>query len=350
MKVFLIDNNKIIKYILPSKIDDSFLITYNDPEVKECLISFEGINNKWYLKSNGNVNIIENNEEIESKEVEEYKKYILKVVGKKDYLELYFLPSKETLFKLGFTGLNSFSVGADASCQIYYETSDLTKVQAIFKILNDEWTISCINDDQYKVFVNNFRVNVKKLKSGDVIFLGGLKIVWMKEFICVNNPRNSLKITGMKLITDETIENIEIAPVSEDEKFVELYDKDDYFVHYPSIRERLEEKEVVVDAPPSEEKDNSMPFILTMGTSIIMMSSSFMMTYNVFYGFSQGRTIWSVLPQMVMGISMLIGGLIMPRITQAWQKKQRKKREALRQEKYSEYLVEKDRELQLIIN
>lgn len=349
MKVFLIDNNKIIKYILPSKIDDSFLITYNDPEVKECLISFEGINNKWYLKSNGNVNIIENNEEIESKEVEEYKKYILKVVGKKDYLELYFLPSKETLFKLGFTGLNSFSVGADASCQIYYETSDLTKVQAIFKILNDEWTISCINDDQYKVFVNNFRVNVKKLKSGDVIFLGGLKIVWMKEFICVNNPRNSLKITGMKLITDETIENIEIAPVSEDEKFVELYDKDDYFVHYPSIRERLEEKEVVVDAPPSEEKDNSMPFILTMGTSIIMMSSSFMMTYNVFYGFSQGRTIWSVLPQMVMGISMLIGGLIMPRITQAWQKKQRKKREALRQEKYSEYLVEKDRELQLII-
>ena len=46
---------------------------------------------------------------------------------------------------------------------------------------------------------------------------------------------------------------------------------------------------------------------------------------------------------------MLIGGLIMPRITRAWQKKQRKKREELRQTKYSEYLADKNRELQLII-
>ena len=205
------------------------------------------------------------------------------------------------------------------------------------------------NDDNYKVFVNNFRINVRKLKSGDVIFLGGLKIVWMNAFICVNNPRNSLKITGMKLISDDNTSNGEILPVSEDEKSIELYDKDDYFVHYPSIRETVEESEVVVDAPPNEEKDNSMPFILSMGTSIIMLSSSFMMTYNVFYGFSQGRTIWNVLPQLVMGISMLIGGLIMPRITRAWQKKQRKKREALRQEKYSAYLQDKNRELQLII-
>lgn len=349
MKVFLIDNNKIIKYILPSKIDDSFLITYNDPEVKDCLISFEGANNKWYLKSNGNVNIIEKGEEVDNIEVIEYRKYILKVVGKKNYLELFFLPSKETLFKLSFSGLDSFSVGADPSCQIYYNSADLAKVEAIFKVIDGNWTISCINDDNYKVFVNNFRINVKKLKSGDVIFIGGLKIVWMKEFICVNNPRNSLKITGMKLISDDNTSNGEILPVSEDDKMVELYNKDDYFVHYPSIRETLEEKEVVVDAPPNEEKDNSMPFILSMGTSIIMMSSSFMMTYNVFYGFSQGRTIWNVLPQLVMGVSMLIGGLIMPRITRAWQKKQKKKREALRQEKYSKYLADKDRELQLII-
>lgn len=349
MKVFLIDNNKIIKYILPSKIDDPFLITYNDPIVKECLISFEGANNKWYLKSNGNVNIVENNEEIDNIEVIEYRKYTLKVVGKKNYLELYFLPSKETLFKLSFGKLDNFSVGADPSCQIYYNSSDLTKVEAIFKIIDGAWTISCINDDNYKVFLNNFRVSIKKLKSGDIIFLGGLKIVWMKEFICVNNPRNSLKITGMKLISDENTSNGELLPVSEDEKLVELYDKDDYFVHYPSIRENVEEKEVIVDAPPSEEKDNSMPFILSMGTSIIMLSSSFMMTYNVFYGFSQGRTIWSVLPQMVMGISMLIGGLIMPRVTRAWQKKQKKKREALRQEKYSKYLTDKDRELQLLV-
>ena len=121
-----------------------FLITYNDPEVKDCLISFEGASNKWYLKSNGNVNIVENNEEIETLEVIEYRKYTLKVVGKKNYLELFFLPSKETLFKLSFSGLDSFSVGSDPSCQIYYDSSDLTKVEAIFKLVDGQWTISSI--------------------------------------------------------------------------------------------------------------------------------------------------------------------------------------------------------------
>lgn len=43
MKVFLVDNNKISKYILPSKIDDTFLVSYNNGN-KDILITLEGKN------------------------------------------------------------------------------------------------------------------------------------------------------------------------------------------------------------------------------------------------------------------------------------------------------------------
>ena len=349
MKVFLIDNNKIIKYMMPLRIGESFLINYSSSNIKDCLITFDGILDKWYLRSNGSVNIIENNLEIDKVLVEPYKRYTLKIVGKSDLIELFFLPAKETLFKLDFSKLDNFSVGSSDTCHICYNSSDLTSVQAMFKKVGEDWVISCVNDEAYKVFINNNRVTIKKLKSGDVIFIGGLKIVWMGSFMCVNNPRNSLKITGMELVKDTDTEQGEILPVSEDDKYTELYDKDDYFAHYPAIRESVVEKQVKIDSPPGEEKENTMPFILTMGSTIVMMSSSFVMAYNVGYGFYTGREALSMVPQMVMCISMLIGSLLLPRLASHWQKKQREKREALRQEKYSDYLQKKDRELQLLV-
>mgnify|MGYP002644801950 CR=1 FL=1 len=349
MKVFLIDNNKIIKYMLPLRVDDSYLISYNSSNIKDCLITFVGENDSWYLKSNGTVNIVENNQEVDKVLVEPYKKYTLKIVGKSNLIELYFLPVKETLFKLDFSKLDNFSIGASETCHICYNSSDLTSVQAMFKLVGDDWVISCVNDENFKVYINNNRVTLKKLKSGDIIFIGGLKIVWMGKFICVNNPRNSLKITGMELINDNDTPEEEILPVSEDEKYVELYDKDDYFVHYPAIRETVVDKEVAIDAPPSKDNESNLPFILTMGSTIVMMSSSFIMAYNVWNGFNNGREITSMIPQIVMCVAMLIGGLILPKISQVWRKKQRKKREKLRQESYGDYLHEKDREIQLLV-
>ncbi len=349
MKVFLIDNNKIIKYMLPLRVDESYLINYNSSTIKDCMITFIGEKDSWYLKSNGTVNILENNQEVDNILVEPYKKYTLKIVGKSSPIELYFLPVRETLFKLDFDSLDNFSVGSSETCHICYNSKDLTSVEAMLKKIGEDWIISCVNDENFKVYINNNRVTLKKLKSGDIIFIGGLKIIWMGRFICVNNPRNSLKITGMKLINDEQTNEETILPVSEDDKYTELYDKDDYFAHYPAIRETVVEKEVIIDAPPGEEKDSSMPFILTMGSTIVMMSSSFVMAYNVGYGFYSGREALSMVPQMVMCFSMLIGSLILPKIAKSWQKKQKKKREALRQQKYGDYLQEKDREIQLLV-
>ncbi len=349
MKVFLIDNNKIIKYMLPLKIDETFSINYSCSEVKDSLITFTGGGNSWYLNSNGTVNVIENNQEIEKVVVEPYKKYLLKIVGKSNLVEIYFLPAREALFKLDFSGLDSFSAGSSETCDIYYNSPDLASTQAMFKSVEGSWVVSGVNDENHKIYVNNIRATLKTLKSGDIIFISGLKIIWMNNFIYVNNPRSILKITGMKLIQDSKSVTEDLLPVSEDEKRVELYDLEDYFVHFPTIKENIEEKTVQIDAPPSNQMKDDLPLILTMGSMIVMMSSSFVIAYNVGYGLYSGRSIFNVLPQLIMCCALLFGSVIMPRVTKSYQKKQSKKREELRQTKYTEYLNNKTRELDLLI-
>lgn len=213
MKVFLIDNNRVNKYMLPSKIDDTFLITYNNGN-KDILITLEGKNNEVYLKSNGTVDIIDNNEVVNEIKIKLYDRYVLKVAGLPNNLEIYFMPAKESLFKLDFKNLDSFSVGSSEACHICYQEGYLTSVEAMFKSVGDEWVVSTVNDDNYKVYINNNRLTLKKLKAGDIIFLGGLKLVWMNNFICVNNPKNKLKVTGMSLIEDKE-SNEEIKEVLE---------------------------------------------------------------------------------------------------------------------------------------
>ena len=149
-----------------------------------------------------------------------------------------------------------------------------------------------------------------------------------------------------KLLTIEDKEsNEEIKEVLEEDKYVELYDKSEYFAHYPSIRETIYEHEVVIDAPPPSEKENKNPFIVQFGTTLVMLASSSVMAYNVIYGIISGRNIWSLIPQMVMCVAMLIGSLVIPKIASGIKRKNSVKNEEKRISRYKEYLLDKEREL-----
>ena len=344
MKVFLAENKKMTKYQLPNKIDDTFLIDHKISD-KEYSILFARKENDLYLKSTGTVNVIANNTIVEQVKISFYQKCVLKIVGVPDYIDVYFLPDVASLFKVSFAGLDSFMIGNSDSCHIQYQSEYLCEVEATVKKHNDAWYISCISDDNYRVYVNNFRCKAQKLKMGDIIFISGLKIVWMGDFICLNNPNNIIKMTMLNLITDQYTLPNDLEIVTEEDKFIELYSKDDYFSHYPLIREKVKENVVSIDSPPGTSKKENLPWILTMGSTIVMMSSSFIMAYNVGYGLYNKRPVAALIPQIVMCIAMLIGSLIIPKITQSYQRKRQDKREDLRQTAYSAYLNKKEKEI-----
>ena len=59
MKVFILDKTRLSKFTLIEKNEEVFVFSYKPVGMKkECLITFERIDNEWYLKSNGIVDII----------------------------------------------------------------------------------------------------------------------------------------------------------------------------------------------------------------------------------------------------------------------------------------------------
>lgn len=353
MKVLLIDQYRISKYNLPEKVEDSFVISYKTLSGKDSIITLEAKNGNWILKSNGSVNIFNGTNNINEINLIEYSGYLLKFLGVNNYIVLYAMPTVEkTNYNLEVVGVSKITIGSNESCNICYHNNSINQVHAELVNQNGVWYITGSADKKYQTFLNNNLVQKsEKLTLGDVIFINGFRLVWMGTFIQINNPNNQITTTGLKAYTQlDAINNKNYTPATDEEQSIELYSENDYFYHIPRVREFVEVEEVVIEPPPGGEKEDDTPFYLTIGSTITMTASSLMMGYNVGYGLISGtRTFFTVLPQLVMCVGLIIGSLILPRLLRRYQKKKRREREALRQSKYTEYLTEKEQEIDLKI-
>ena len=349
MKIFILDKFKITKFNLPDKVEDSFLIPYKGHNNKnDNFVTVEANEDKWQLKSNGTVNILDGTNIIDNVVLENYNYYTLKVLGQEEYATLYALPSKEELYKLDITKQTSITIGSSPNCKLSYRNNLTGDIHAEIKLINNEWYIAGSSDDSFRTYINGERIITAKLNVGDVVFINGLKIIWMKEFIKINNPKECVSVTGIDAFQElDVSENTNYTPVTDEESNVELYDEDDYFYHMPRIVPIIEEEEIVIDAPPSGDDSEELPLLLTIGSSLTMVASSLMTGITVFSSVSSGqKTIVQAIPQLIMMGTMIFASLIMPRVTSAYQKKRKKKKEQERQTKYKAYLEKVDTKIQ----
>ena len=352
MKIFILDKSKLVKFNLTQKNGDTFVFSYKPLGVKkECLITFEYFDQNWCLKSNGIVDVIDDNQIVDQVKLEPYRNYNIKFLDRQDCLILYTLPlTNEKNYQLS-CNLPKIIIGDARDCNICY-TSHLIKDLKIEIVTNQN--VSSIkvlkNPTPFQLYINEEQWNFKLLELGDIIFIAGLKIIWMKNFIIMNNPNNQVFVSNLNHFKPLELPDIKLAEVSESEKQLDLYSEDDYFYHTPRIKDFIHEEDVIIDAPPPPDKQNNTPFIVSMGTSIVMMASVFTMGYSVVMSIITGsQSLLQLLPQLVMLVAMIFGSLILPRIASSYEKKEKKKRENLRQTKYTEYILSKEREIQLII-
>ena len=351
MKLFLEDNDKISKYELPTKAEESFLIIYKPENSKlEYSINIESENGEWYLTSNAFVTVIKNGLEEEKVLLKEYESYTLKFNDGTYDRAIYCLPfiEKNSLDAAVFN-IHEITIGCDSSCNVFYNSQNISSVHAIIASTDNGYTI---NAKESGVFLNSKPVIQEVLKTGDTIFIKGLKIIWMNNFIRICNLPENITINGLPPYKElENYNNTNYTHDDSKDKYMELYDQKSYFYHIPRIRNYMPKEKIRIDEPPTKEKVDRTPVILTLGTSFTMIASSFMTGYTVIYGMSNGtRTLATAIPSIVMCVAIIIGGLIMPRILSSYQKKQKLKREQLRQKKYSEYLIRKGTEIKQVLN
>lgn len=352
MRLCLLDVNKIYHFDLPVKINGSFLFSYKDPKTKiENILNVEEINNKWKLKSNGNINIVINNQIMAEIELNDFNCISLKIGTSGEQKYLFCLPSNDkNVTKYSVENIASITIGSDPNCNIIYSNPLMAPNHLSLVLDNGEYYVVPINDNNIYSYLNNERIiRREKLHVGDVIFINGLKIIWMRKFIVVNNPNNGVRTNSIQTYVDSQImDNTKYAPVSEEDSSAELYNEDDYFSHTPRLRTVFEHEMVQIDQPPPNQNPNEdLPFLLSVGTGLVMAASSFFMIYQNAYNIYTGSTTLAVaLPMLLLSVLMLFSSLVLPRLTTRYQKKKRAQREKLRQDKFGQYVKEKEEYIQ----
>ena len=352
MNLYILDNKKLEKYTLPKNIDEDYAIDYKPyNSTSNFLISLEAKDNLWNLKSTGSVNVISGEMIADRVVLQDYNFYQLKMLGIDYYIYIYTTPSEnDCIYKLGLEKTNKIKIGNSQDSQIAYNISSPTPFEVFLTKEENGWTIEQ-NNVPFSIYVNKTLLieKQKRLRFGDSLFLGGLRVILMKDFIEINNPNNMVGVNGLFAYT-VLDDNTQYSEVTEEEKNVDLYKDEDYFFHAPNIKEKLQVKEVRIDTPPGNQNPENSTILMTIGTTITMLSSIFMMSYNIINQIQSGRTTKAqLIPQFVMLGAMLIGALFIPTLIRAIEKSKKKKKEKQRLKLYGEYLDGKEKEISALI-
>ena len=355
MRVYLLDSEKITKILLPKEVDGIFIMNYNPVGSKiDKELCIEAKDGNWVLKSNGSINVLnENNNIIENCILTEQMHLKVNIMGREDILDLYCLPSIETSKNRLGININQLTIGKKDDCSIIYNHPNIQEIHAGIYNQQNEWFLALPeNAENCSIYLNDKIVKTrKKLKVGDILFIHGLKIIWMQSFIQINNPTNPIIVNPLQLnnYIEPDIDNTKYDVVSEEEQGIELYKSEDYFYHTPSLREYLEEEEVTIDAPPAKIETNNENFFATFGASFTMTASAFVSGLNLINNINNGGKPLAIASSAVMCGSMLIGSILMPKLARHYQKKLNERKEKLRILKYSAYLDSRERYIKEII-
>lgn len=351
MIIYILDKNKITKYYTPKIVDDMFVINYYpENQTDNVLINIEVQNQSLIVKSNGSANIIENGMWT-SKTIEYYSFIKVQISETKEEIFLYAAPIVENNFLCMQIPANrdKITIGSGQSCDIVFNESNIMEVHAQIIKENGNYFITNVNNTT--IYLNKRRIEKEILRIGDIIFINGMMIVFMGGFLKITNPMNKVQLKDFfSRFEVPTQDNSKYNPLMETENNIELYNENEYFFHTPYIKNSLTDEFVQIDPPPASQRTEELPFLLTVGSSLTMIAYSLVSGYNIAAQLlDKSRTVMQLLPSIVTCVAMIVGSVIVPRLIKSYQKNKQKKREKLRQTKYTEYLNEKAEQIKMIL-
>lgn len=323
MIVSLLNRSTISSITLPEKIRGKFQLASENG----IAIDIEGIDGKWILKSNKKTKIIgENKTLIDECILKEMSVHNLRVKNSTEKNFVFAEPSTDDRVELKKYLIQndlSLNIGRNDDNQIVIKNDYVSGVHAQLVLKNGKWIIKDQNSSN-GTFVNGKRAEQETLNIGDVIYIMGVLIIIGNKMLAINNPDNNVKIGTPKLI--EFIPQ----PIEETEEFDFEDVKEDLFYRSPRFKRDIETKVFKIDSPPNSQVGDEMPIMMAIGPSMTMGMASMV---TAVYGIQQQNYMSAITSGC-----MLLGTVLWPVISKKYEKKRKAKKEALRQEKYNEYL------------
>ncbi len=226
--------------------------------------------------------------------------------------------SKDTNIFIGRTPLNDIS----------YDFSDFVSREKHAAMRIDSNGNAFIEDLKRSIgiYVNGRLTHSQQLKPFDEVFIMGLSIIYMGDFIAVRNLRtestlSSITSFAVKMPIDDAKEK-------------------KYFVSTPRILKSLDSDEVEIDAPPNPFTVDKTPAILTLGPSLtmsmVMLASLGVSITNAI----SGGELSTIVASGTMAVGMLLGSLMWPSLLRSYQKRRTLAEEAHRKNRYSSYIAD----------
>lgn len=342
MRVLLLDEEKITKLTLPDEVDGIFTMRYIPVDSKIYKeFSFEAKEGKWILNASENFNIFVNATAVNQVTLDDFLHINIYLINTEEYLDLWCMPTIDmNCFDVATTS-DKIVIGTTSQSSIIF--NNISQEIIFAGICNSEgkWYIAHADNNSCPIYVNDKVVkNSIFLKTGDIIFINGLKIVWMNTFMRICCLQNSITTNSFTLTNyvDNNYDNSVFDGVNEESQSFELYQPDDYFFHKPILKEYVQFETVSIDPPPPKQDTDNDNFLATFGASFTMLASSFVSVINLINNIQNNAKVLTLITSGIMCVSMLFGSLLIPKIVSHLQKKKAKQREAYRINKYTDYL------------
>ena len=339
MKVLLVNEKTIQSYILPKETNNTpFVINYKDFNIYLNLI-----NNKWII-NNTNIILKEDNKLLDDKELKEYNNYSLTIKELDETINIICLPIKKDNYK-DYKTINQISIGTDSNNNII-----LNNIKEDIKVgIKEIQSKTIIASNKRNIYINNIACKEKELEYGDIIFIQGLIIIWMKDFIRINtNPNVTIKDLPKHLLDVE--DNSKYKELTSKEKKVNLYKETDYFIPEYNNPKEKENTIITIDNLHIDENKSQISLIITLiviiTLAIYSISTVLISITNIL---KKNSTFNQEKVPLIICTIMIILSILCPLIIKYIEKKNIKNNEKIRINKYKEYLDEKRKQIKKTI-
>lgn len=348
MQLTLIKKEEIFSLMLPHKVEGNYWVTHLGKDKKnEKVISVEGIEGHWILRSNKSVYLIdEHNRKVRQTTIKE--KGFYPIVFCKTGEKAMLFAEKNTEDRSTYTKLivpyeASISIGRSEDNEICFDNQYTSSKHA--RLICKDCTYELEDLESVNgTYVNGKGIKRTSLNYGDTIYIMGLKIIIARDHIAVNNPDGSM---SWDKHTFKNYKPQTIAPMNEEEEEIQF--SEELFFRSPRFKRDIVPCELKLDAPPLMEQPGKLPTVLTLGPSMTMglasLSTGGLAVANALVGTGG---IKSALPRIILCGSMFLGSVLWPLTIKAYEKKQSARKERYRQIKYRSYLEEKAGEIQAV--
>ncbi len=227
---------------------------------------------------------------------------------------------------LDMNSIGALTVGSNASANVItYSNKFCSPSHAEIKREGDTIYIEDKNSVN-GTFVNGRLLTAKQpLVYGDVVYIVGLKIVYLDNVVAVNNPKGECAVNGQRL------KKIKIEATEYSEGVEETTGEEQYFLRTPRKVEMIDSESFSIERAPNKSTQKQQPLFMTLGpsfTMVIPMLAGTMIS-------SGGSNIASAVV-MSLGAAVIGGGWAVMNIR--YNREEAHKSESVRVSSYNAYL------------